>query len=215
MLSVISVLPYMAVALFLIGTLYKLRFAIIAPRKLKWQLFPLPKNKKEEVEYIVGEWVSFKMLYNNNRALWLGSYLFHYSMLGLAVWIVLLLLNISLPRLFLVSSILMLSSSVYILALRVFVKNMRAISGFIEYFHIVLFLLIGSACIFAYGFGFEGLRAYAFSVASLKPSAIPAGWLVTVLLAEFFIAYLPFSKMYHIVDKYFTFHVMRWQDPYG
>ena len=41
---------------------------------------------------------------------------------------------------------------------------------------------------------------------------MPPALAVLIVLASFFFAYMPFTRMMHYVAKYFTFHKIRWDD---
>jgi hypothetical protein len=60
------------------------------------------------------------------------------------------------------------------------------------------------------------MRRWVFSLAGFSPSVLPDEPVLIwfVFLVEFFIAYLPFSKMFHVASKYFAFHKSRWFNPY-
>lgn len=211
------VLPYVAVLFFVGGALYRLGGWGKAPKKLNWKLYPVPEGLKGEAAYILEEWVSFKMLFRHNRTVWLGSYVFHMSLVGLAVWFLLLLLGVTVPWLVRVGAAALFLSSAYLFLVRLWVPQIRLISSPVEFFNLALFMAIA-----ALGWSLMGremgpeLRSWAISVLSLKPRAITGegALVVLVFLLEFFLAYLPFSKMFHAASKYFAFHKSRWLNPY-
>jgi nitrate reductase gamma subunit len=212
------IFPYVAVIIFLIGAIYRVINWMRIPNKLNWKLFPTPKGLIGEGMYIVEEWVSFKTLFRNNRRVWLGSYAFHLSIVGLICWLILFLLGISLPWLVRAGGIVMFCSSIYLILLRIFVPQMRAISHFVEYFNLVLFALISLTGLIVVGE--EGLgqqaRPYLIGIISLNPVPPPSNtiFLLNLFLIELFVAYFPFSKMFHVASKYFAYHKLRWKNPY-
>lgn len=212
-----AVLPYVAILFFVAGFLYRLGSWSRAPKKLNWKLYPVPEGLKGEAAYILEEWVSFKMLFRHNRPVWLGSYVFHLSMVALGAWFVLLLLGASVPWLVRLGTAGLFLSSSYLFLLRLWLPQMRLISSPVEFFNLALFIAIAALgwSLMGQGMGTE-LRSWAISVLSLKPLALPGegALIVLVFLLEFFLAYLPFSKMFHAASKYFAFHKSRWLNPY-
>ncbi len=91
------VFPYVALVIFVAGFLYRVGVWAKAPKKLNWKLYPVPHGLGAEAAYILGEWISFRMLFRHNRAVWLGSYVFHLSLAALGVWFLLLLVGPSVP----------------------------------------------------------------------------------------------------------------------
>ncbi|MEM2982766.1 MAG: respiratory nitrate reductase subunit gamma [Candidatus Bathyarchaeia archaeon] len=212
------IFPYLAFIIFLIGAIFRVITWIRIPNKLNWKLFPTPEGLIGEGMYIIGEWVSFKTLFRNNRRVWLGSYAFHLSIVGLIIWLILFLAGISVPWLVRAGGWVMFCSCIYLLLLRIFVPQMRAISHFVEYFNLVLFALIsitGLIIVGEEGLG-EQARPYFLSLLSFSPSNPPSNstFLLNIFLLEFFLAYFPFSKMFHVASKYFTYHKLRWKNPY-
>jgi nitrate reductase gamma subunit len=94
---------------------------------------------------------------------------------------------------------------------------MRVLSSVVEFFNLALFIGIGWALVNLTGEGYgQEARAYFIGLLTLRPGAPPesGAFLVLLLLAEFFLAYLPFSKMFHMASKYFAYHKSRWLNPY-
>jgi hypothetical protein len=148
--------PYMAVGIFLVGAGVRIILWQTAPRKLNWKLYPVPEGLAGEASYILGEWVSFRTLFRHNRIVWLGSYVFHLSLVWLVVWLVLFLLGIHLPWLLRTALWGMFGSAVYLFIVRLWVKQMRAISSLVEYLNLLLFILIASSGLSMLGRGVGG-----------------------------------------------------------
>ncbi|MEJ5376593.1 MAG: hypothetical protein WHX93_08440 [bacterium] len=211
------VFPYVALVIFVAGFLYRVGVWAKAPKKLNWKLYPVPHGLGAEAAYILGEWISFRMLFRHNRAVWLGSYVFHLSLAALGVWFLLLLVGPSVPWLVRLGAAALFLSSAYLFLLRLWVPQIRLLSSLVEFFNLALFMAIA-----ALGWSLMGrqmgaeLRSWAISVLSLKPVALPeeGALVLLVFLVEFFLAYLPFSKMFHAASKYFAFHKSRWLNPY-
>jgi len=101
---------YLAVAVFICATAYKVVRLLRMPRQLRWDLYPLPHrgptgskyqkldfNKQQapfslQLELLeMGEEIFFiKRLFTNNLRLWFGSYALHIGIYIGALWIVLL-----------------------------------------------------------------------------------------------------------------------------
>lgn len=211
------VLPYVAVVVFVIGVSFRLITWMGAPKVLNWKLYPAPVGMFEEAKYILGEWLSFKMLLRNNRIIWPGSYGFHLALVGLGFWFLFFLLGLSVPWLLRGGAILMLASCVYLVVIRILIPQMRHVSTFAEFFHLALFLLIGLSGLALLGKGLaHPARDYYLGLLSLRPISPPSDttFLFNLFLLEFVLAYLPFSKMFHMASKYFTYHKLRWRNPY-
>jgi nitrate reductase gamma subunit len=211
------ILPYVAAIVFLGGSLYRVAEWMRAPRKLNWKLYPVPEGLVGETSYILEEWASFKTLFRHNRVAWLGSYLFHVSLVALVVWFILFLLGPSIPWLVRISAVVMLASCIYLIIVRLWVPQMRALSSFVEFFNLVLFVLMAWAILNLTGEGVGSqARSYFLGLIQFKPVPPPRDgtFLWGLFLVEFFVAYLPFSKMFHAASKYFAYHRLRWSNPY-
>ena len=211
------ILPYVAALLLVAGAVYRVGSWSRAPKKLNWKLYPVPHGITGEAGYILEEWLSFKMLFRHNRAVWLGSYVFHLSLVALAAWFLLLLAGVGVAWLVRLGAAGLFLASAYLFLLRLWVPQMRLLSSLVEFFNLALFMAISALGWSLMGQGLAGeLRSWAVSVLSLRPVALPpeGTLLLFVFLVEFFLAYLPFSKMFHAASKYFAFHKSRWLNPY-
>jgi len=218
MATIVSqVFPYLAILVFLVGAGYRIGVWATSPKKLNWKLYPVPEGLVGEASYIVGEWISFKMLFKNNRAIWLGSYVFHLSLVASAIWFLLLLLGVNAPWLSRLAAAGLFFSSIYLFAARLWIPQVRAISTPVEFFNLAIFIAMGGLGWSLTGRGLSGeMRRWIFSLAGFSPSVLPDEPVLIwfVFLVEFFVAYLPFSKMFHVASKYFAFHKSRWFNPY-
>jgi len=216
--TVIGVIfPYVAAVLFLLGAIVRVTGWMTAPRKLNWKLYPVPEGLAGEASYILEEWLSFKTLFKNNRVVWLGSYAFHLSLVALAAWFAIFLLGVHLPWLVRGGAWVLLGSSLYLLIARLWMPQLRAMSTPVEYFNLLLFILISLTGVNLMGQELSPqVRAYFIGLISLSPIPPPSSktFLLNLFLLEFFAAYLPFSKMFHVASKYFAFHKLRWSNPY-
>jgi nitrate reductase gamma subunit len=211
------VLPYAALLVFLAGAAFRVAAWAKAPKKLNWRLYPVPEGLAAETGYILEEWLSFKTLFRHNRAIWLGSYAFHVCLVALALWFLFFLAGLSLPWLVRIGSVGMFGSAVYLLVARLWIPQVRCLSSPVEFFNLALFAAISWAgmSLMGEGLGEEG-RRYFLGLITLRPVQPPdnGAFLMGLLLWEFFLAYLPFSKMFHMASKYFAYHKSRWSNPY-
>lgn len=211
------IFPYVSVMVFLGGAIYRVGSWATAPKKLNWKLYPVPRGSIAEGAFILEEWASFKMLFRHNRAIWLGSYCLHLSLVALGLWFLFLLLNLRVPFLIRLGVVGLFCSSVYLFVARLWIPQMRVISTPVEFFNLAIFIAIGALGWEAVSLGLgEEFRQWTLSILSLKPKPLPQEptliW--CILLWEFFLAYLPFSRMFHMASKYFAFHKSRWYNPY-
>lgn len=104
---------YIAVAIFLLATFYKVRRYQQMPRHLRWDLYPIPHLgaegskyqqidfhqkapvlcKADEGKYLGQEMLFIKKAFVNNRRLWVGSWPLHVGIYLGAFWLALLLVG--------------------------------------------------------------------------------------------------------------------------
>ncbi len=164
--------------------------------------------------------------YSSSKFLWLGSLLFHWSLLVIVLrhlrfvfepvpgFLVFLqnmdgLFQFGVPSLYMTDK-LVLVALLYLLARRIVYAQVRAISLPADYF--VLLLLLGiviSGILMRYVLKVDLLEAkrFALSLATFRPStAVGLGWMfyVHLLLASILLAYFPFSKLMHAGGLFFS-----------
>ena len=61
---------------------------------------------------------------------------------------------------------------------------------------------------------FAAHKAYVGSVLCLRPAHVPGAVLLSFLLFELFLIYMPFTKLIHYFAKYFTFDRALWDDQF-
>jgi len=213
-----AVLPYVATGIFLVSVLFRIRKWAATPHPLKWSLYPIPEGKGNQAQFMAKEILTFRSVWHNNRALWIGSFPFHLSMALIILWFIVFTANLHpMAGLLLRGSLVLMSATcVYLLAVRILSPQMRAISSGIELFNLLIFLgmaVMGLALLYSIRPGGPEFRAYFMSLLTFKPVAPPDSPLFLGMLAltEFFLIYFPNSRMLHMVSKYFTFHNINWQ----
>ncbi len=207
------VLLYIAILVFIVGVVYKIWKWATAPKNLPWGLFPAP-SLAGQIKEIVLENVIQKSVLEYNRALWPGTWCLHMGINFTILAMVLLILGFTFGLLFKISWMLMLIGAVYLLTARSALKHVRILSTSVSYFNLLLLLSI-AAC-FAYIdlsniVGAVHFKKFLLGVLTFKPVLInqPA-FIVNLILLEFFLVYMPFSAMMHVISKFFTFHTIKW-----
>jgi len=147
-----------------------------------------------------------------------GGYTFHAGIALTLLWLFLTLLGLRqdwLALLGLVAMLAMLLGGLYIFVARLAFPDLRAISTLVEYFNLALF--IGLSALVLVGIptrqlSLDEVRAYLLGLATLNPHLPPERplFLAILLLVEWLLVYFPFSKMPHMVSKYFSHHVVKW-----
>jgi len=211
-------LPYLALAIFVLGLAWRALGWALAPRHLKWTLYPPPQGLTGQLVFMAKEIVVFRALLRNSRALWLGAWTFHVAMALMGLWFAAFLLGCPSYLLAKVGGLLLAGSALYLMAYRLFDPKMRAVSSLVEFFNLAIFVAIvaaGAALVYIQGADLEAIRQFFVSLVTLRPGAVEVPgesmFLVTLLLAEFFLIYFPFTRMVHMVSKYFAFHGVNWE----
>jgi len=99
--------------------------------------------------------------------------------------------------------------------------ELRNYSSFFDYWNLAFifaFFLVGLLAWLFHDHGFDGARAYIFSL--LTFGDIPAGMggdrtllgKMAVVLGSLLIAYIPLTPMSHMFMKYFLYHSVKWED---
>lgn len=226
------ILPYITIAVLVIGLAMRITRWRKAPQG-KMTLYPGAEAGMPMWKKIASEVLIFKSLFEGNRGLWFGSWIFH-AMLALiicghsrVVFEALFFLDEGGQNL--VSGLtgsafgaVLLLAAIYLLIRRFVIGSVREISDLEDFFALFLILAIvlsGDAMrLMAYlGDGHHdllrgdpGTRAYfvalftgQFGVA-LKAMPMDASFLVHFLLGQVLFLYLPFSKFLHIPGVFFS-----------
>ncbi|MEW6173783.1 MAG: respiratory nitrate reductase subunit gamma [Bacillota bacterium] len=86
----------------------------------------------------------------------------------------------------------------------------------VDYFNLLFMLSIFTTGIIAWitdPYFFDKARAFIAGVLSFQPAQVSSSWLVAhFTLFELFLIYMPFSKMFHYIAKYFTIDKVFWDD---
>lgn len=161
-----------------------------------------------------------RLVFAENKLLWLGALVFHWSFLVVLVRHLRLFVepvprfvtgiealdgffSIGAPVLYL-TDVAILAALLYLLQRRLRDARVRYISLFTDYFALVLLIGIAASGIWMRYFGradVTAIKQYAIGLATLAPVAPPAGstwFLVHLTLVSTLAAYFPFSKLVHM-----------------
>ncbi len=95
-------------------------------------------------------------------------------------------------------------------------RNLNLYTAPIDYFNLLwlaAIFVLGLAS-FALAGSFAAHRAYIGSVLTFQPTPLPPLVVLTFLVFELFVIYMPFSKLIHYFAKYFTYHSQLWDDAF-
>ncbi|HBT47638.1 MAG TPA: nitrate reductase [Peptococcaceae bacterium] len=209
------VLPYVALALFVVGFIYKIICWSRAPRHLPWELFPYPHTAGERLGEMVIEVASLRSLKLHNRNIWLPSLLMHFGIYAVVAWLFLVLLGLPVALLGYLGGVAAAAGSLWMFTKRLG-RDLRILTTPVEYLNLLLVFLISAGGIITGFFG-EGLavREYMLGILSLSPR-LPArpSLLWEIFFLEVFLVYLPFGRMIHFAAKYFTYHRVKWGESH-
>jgi len=210
-----AVLPYAALGVCLAGALYRILFWARAPKHLHWELFPYPRTTAGKLEEMIVEVLTLRSLYTYNRKLWLPSLLMHWGIYFLALWLLVLLIDLFSGNftgaLGIWGGILAGVGSLW-LAFRRMGGDLKQLSSPVEYLNLLLvFLLAVVGLITGFFANTVEAREYLLGILTFspKPPANPS-FLWEILLGELFLIYLPFGRMFHFAAKYFSYHRVKW-----
>ena len=201
----------------------------------EWWTRPREVDHVNELREMAEEILLLKGVRLHNRRLWVWSFPFHLGVYLLIGWIVLLLAGA-------VSSLagaapgggwlrllgvltaaagwsglgLTLIGAVGLLLRRLGAAEMRKYNAPADYVNLLFFIAAVAVGLAVHAAGdpdFGRLRAFLTDLVALRPAAAPAaGTALEVVLAALLVAYMPLTRMFHFVAKYFLYHEVRWSD---
>ncbi len=258
---ILQIFTYATIIVFVAAVIARFLRIASAPVHLRWELYPVPHEKGrahyggsrlEEVDWwekkqekdhlgelkvMIPEILLLKGVWDHNKALWIGSFPFHFGLYLLAANIPLLIIaailgmggtvvnaestGLAIVIYYLILLFSFIGSIVGILgSIRLFFHRMTddALSTFSNpshYFNILLICaMFVSLLVGMLGQNFIGeITGYYSSVitfSALPDMSAATVWHIGITLA--FIIYLPFTHMTHFFTKYFTYHKVRWED---
>jgi len=218
-----GVLPYLTIVLFVGLMGYRLWDWYSTKQPGKMTLYPAPNSAARGV---LAEALLFPSLFKGDRVLWGMSWVFHATLALVALGHLrvitglidsgLIGLGMSPEGVDMMSSgaggaagVVLLLTGVLLLVRRLTVRRAREISGFGDYFALVLLITIivtGNAMRFSgVHFDLETTRMWAVSLVTLAP-IVPenSAFLAHALVGQLLFIYIPFSKILHFGGIFFT-----------
>jgi nitrate reductase gamma subunit len=215
-----------AFSLFLIGSAIRILRVVSMPAHVRWELYPVPENSGARARIMLAEIFLLKGVYDQNRPLWLWSWLFHsavYLMLAVGVLSIIAAafpgsLNLFTGGGLILSAIAFGCGTVGCIGLIImrFRPRLRPLTSFATVFNL-LFLLF----IFVSGLIYVSTQSSAADRIVLQirclfgigPSPVFSYWgILHLCLIALFGVYFPFTAMAHGMLKYFMYHWVRWDD---
>lgn len=212
-------LIYLCAAVFLVGMGWRVFVWLRAPAPLKIVLTPAPKTAAGVARRLAGEGLLFRSLWTADRRLWAVAWLFHLSLVLLAIGHLggLVLPGFSRQMLGLTEAqfhllaqatgglfgILAMLPLADLLVRRCTSERLRYCSTFADYFALVLLLLVlatGNQMRFLGGIEMVQARQYVAGLLAFHPVALPPApaFVAHLLLVCALLAYIPFSKLVHL-----------------
>jgi nitrate reductase gamma subunit len=204
--------------------------------ELDWWEKPRHSSPIGELKVMVPEILLLVGLWEHNRKLWFASFPFHAGIYVTILFLALLLgggiaqaagapvtagSNAAALHYFtIVVGVVGLVSvglgTLGLLFMRLSDPGLRLYAVPADYFNLGLILamaLLGLASWLAVDQSFTQAREYAQGLASFEQPADTKGLIVAQsLLLSVFLVYLPFTHMTHFLGKFFTYHLVRWDD---
>jgi len=221
---ILGYLPYLTLAVFVLGMGYRLYIWIKTPQPGALTLFPAARTSSGTFWGVVKESFLFPGLFKGDRALWIFAWIFHLTLALIfvghvrvftdfpALWAA---LGINADQMSAISGgtagIVITIFAVLLFVRRLSIPRVKEVSNFADFFALLLILAIlltGNVMRFGEHFDLAITRTY-FSqlfTFSLAASAIPQSGMFALhfLMAQILIMIMPFSKILHFGGIFFT-----------
>jgi len=219
MTSLLPALFYSSATVFLAGMGWRLSVWLRAPVPLKIVLTPGPTTTVGVARRLGGEALLFRSLFGADRWLWVAAWLFHVSLVLLAVGHVAGLVVPGFAQASLgltaeqfhhlaqvtggVFGVLAVAPLICLLLRRLTMERLRYVSTFSDYFALALLLLVivtGDQMRFMDGLDLAQARQFVSGLLTFHPVPPPsdAAFVAHLLLVCALLAYIPFSKLVHL-----------------
>jgi [DsrC]-trisulfide reductase subunit M len=217
-----GILPYLAVVVFVVGITFRIVKWVKTPQPGKMTLFPAGNST---VKGVLAETFFFPSLFRGDKVLWAFAWLFHATLALVFLGHVRVFSGL-IDRVLIsfgmtpeaiqsmsagaggAAGILLLATGVLLLVRRFTSQRVREISGFGDFFALLLLIAIiltGDLMRFGTHFDLEQTRIWAWSLLTFSPVVPVHGmFLLHALLAMLLIMYIPFSKIMHFGGIFFT-----------
>lgn len=218
-----GLLPYLAVAVFVVGMGYRIRVWLNTPQPGKMTLYT--DQSDSTAKSVLAEALFFPSLFRGDKTLWFFAWVFHVTLalvfLGHLRVItglldgILLAMGMSPEGINTMSAVsggaagvILLATAALLLFRRVVQQRVREISSVSDYFALLLLLAIivtGNQMRFGEHFDLAQTRVWAMSLLTFSPQ-VPgnSAFLLHALLAQVLFIYIPFSKVLHFGGIFFT-----------
>ena len=218
-----QVLPYVTLAILILGLVYRIRRwhkAAVA----NLALYPAASNKWELRRKILAEVLLFSTFRKEHQALWTQTWVFHVMLLAIIVghsrlitdWPLRVLLGMEQGTVDTMSAwvggacgIVAMFAGLTLLVRRLSVRRVREISTSEDYAVIVLLLAVlitGNSMRFASHFDIAVAQAYFASLVTFGTIQVPQNsmFLLHLFLVQVLLIYLPFGKFLHIPGIFYS-----------
>jgi nitrate reductase gamma subunit len=214
-------------SLFLIGIVIRIARIAAMPVHVRWELYPIPNGAIGKTRVMLSEIFLLKGVFEQNRPLWIWSWIFHislYLLIGVACLSLVALISEPL-RDFMTFGIAILAGFAYacgavgssgLILTRLISPRLRPFTSFGAFFNLALLLAI-----FLSGLATALLQPAAANVIVEQaesfllfhpPPPLHLFAAIHLVLIALVAAYFPWTQMAHAVLKYFTYHLVRWDD---
>ncbi|MEW6448075.1 MAG: respiratory nitrate reductase subunit gamma [Bacillota bacterium] len=163
----------------------------------------------------------------NRYGMWPFSFAMHWGIYLVCLWVLLLLVEVIFDwgAIYSVTNVVGTVAvfigafgSLGLLLKRIGNDEIKAYTAPVDYFNLLFMLAIFGAGIIGLFTGqpfqsfFVDARTSIAGAVSFQPTAVPFWTALHFLLFELFLLYMPFSRLFHYVAKYFTFDKIYWDD---
>jgi nitrate reductase gamma subunit len=212
---VFVILGYIAIAVFIVGVLYKVWKYATTPAPLKIPQNPSPVTPAGVPPRIIMEVGLFKSLFKSNKLIWLGGYVFH---LGLLLVFIkhLRFLFASTPYLInyittfeMYAGAIMLVGLAYLFMMRIVVDRTKYISVMSDFILLVLLIAIALTGFISKHFirvDVADAKQFMMGLITFNPQSMSADpmFIIHFSLVLLLLVYFPFSKLIHAVGLFFS-----------
>jgi nitrate reductase gamma subunit len=192
-----------------------------------WVKKPRHSSLTGEIIEMALEIIYFKRVKDENPYnIWFFTMIMHWGLYLLLTWVFLLvvqgILNLSLLQsavslVGIVAFVMGTFGCIGLLMKRATVEGLRAYSAPVDFFNLFFQLSIFVTGILAWisNPSLSYSTAYIANIISFTYQPLPFFTVLNLILFQFFLIYMPFSKLFHYFVKYFTWHKVIWDDSFS
>jgi len=209
------ILGYAAIAIFLVGVLYKVWKYAVTPAPLKIPQTPAPVTAAGVPVRVLSEVLIFKSLFKSNRVLWLAGFLFHAGLVLALLKHYRFFFATVPPGLSYIDTLefypglIMLGGLALLLLMRMIVDRHAFISVMSDYVLLLLLLAIAGTGLLAkhfYRVDITQVKEFMMGLVSFNPQTFPTQtiFIIHFSLVLALLVYFPFSKLMHAAGLFFS-----------